>query len=146
MTSKICVVSCEFGETKYVLAVWKYPYVSYNWCSLVQGVTPWAFQRETAVRKTAPAVMASLSQTTEENTGYKEGELAVDAKGAQRAGLKRPGKYVCGKCNTSFNYKEGELQCPKCKNVSNNTLTAIYTEEDPKKDEMMGQDEFSAGD
>lgn len=84
-----------------------------------------------------------------DNTGYKEGNLAIDAKNAQRLEMIRPGEYLCGKCGTRFTYKEEEgaaFECPKCHNTSANGLTAIYTEEDPKKDEMLGKNEFAAGD
>jgi len=88
-----------------------------------------------------------MSNPTTDNTGYKEENLAVDAKVAQRDGSARPGKYLCAKCNKEFNFKgTDKLVCPNCKNDNQDTLTAIYTEEEPRQDEMLGKDEFSAGD
>jgi protein-arginine kinase activator protein McsA len=85
----------------------------------------------------------------EDDIGYKQDDLKLDAVRAQRSGLIRPGDYLCQKCQTQFpcaGDQAAKLQCPKCKNTSAETLTPIYTEEDPKRDEMLGKDEFSAGD
>jgi protein-arginine kinase activator protein McsA len=88
-----------------------------------------------------------MSHKTTGNIGFEEGELAVHPKDAQRADFTRPGKYLCEKCNTAFHFrKTDKLECPNCENDNQDTLTAIYTEEDPHKDELLGKDEFSAGD
>jgi protein-arginine kinase activator protein McsA len=88
-----------------------------------------------------------MSKSTTDNTGLDEGALAVNARDVQRAESTRHGKYLCAKCNTTFDYQgTDKLVCPKCKNDKQDTLTAIYTEEDPRKDELLGKDEFSAGD
>ena len=73
----------------------------------------------------------------------------VNAKTAQRPdGEGKPGDYVCQMCQTQFHYEiaEGAVECPKCHTKAAEALTPTYTEEDPRSDEMLGRDEFSAGD
>lgn len=87
--------------------------------------------------------------TPENNTGFKNDELPVDAISAQRAALTRPGEYLCQKCQHQFKVEDpetGNLACPNCKNAEADSLTPFYTEEDPKRDEMLGKKEFTAGD
>jgi protein-arginine kinase activator protein McsA len=85
----------------------------------------------------------------EDNTGFKNDDLAMNATEAQRANLTRPGDYLCQKCQTQFKVVSSDVddvQCPNCKNTAADSLTPYYTEEDPKRDEMLGKSEFSAGD
>jgi protein-arginine kinase activator protein McsA len=72
----------------------------------------------------------------------------VNAKRAQRPAEGKAGDYICGNCQTQFHYEmaEGKPECPSCHTTAAETLTPIYTEDDPKADEMLGKDEFSAGD
>ncbi len=74
--------------------------------------------------------------------------MQVDAIEAQRPDGGPTGEYECGKCQAHFHYqsKGTEVVCPKCHNDDADSLTPIYTESDPKEDQMMGNDEFSAGD
>jgi protein-arginine kinase activator protein McsA len=85
----------------------------------------------------------------ENNTGFKNDDLKMNATEAQRANLTRPGDYLCQKCQTQFKVVSSDVddaQCPNCKNTAADSLTPYYTEEDPKRDEMLGKSEFSAGD
>ena len=85
----------------------------------------------------------------ENNTGFKKDDLAVNAVSAQRANLTRPGDYLCQKCQTQFKVESSDIDhvvCPNCQNTEAESLTPYYTEEDPKRDEMLGKKEFSAGD
>ncbi|HEY9678986.1 MAG TPA: hypothetical protein V6C76_13335 [Drouetiella sp.] len=85
----------------------------------------------------------------QEDTGFKTETLAMNAVRAQRVSGARPGEYLCQKCQTQFKFDDVDpekLQCPKCQNKKAESLTAFYTEEDPARDEMLGKNEFAAGD
>ncbi|HEY9732080.1 MAG TPA: hypothetical protein V6C89_09210 [Drouetiella sp.] len=87
--------------------------------------------------------------TPENNTGFTNDELAMNAVSAQRASHTRPGDYLCQKCQTQFKVESADTKhvvCPNCKNDEDESLTPFYTEEDPKRDEMLGKKEFTAGD
>ncbi|MBS2001863.1 MAG: hypothetical protein U0103_22015 [Candidatus Obscuribacterales bacterium] len=87
--------------------------------------------------------------TPENNIGFEKDELPVNATSAQRANLTRPGDYLCQKCQFQFKVESGDTDhvvCPNCKNDEADSLTPFYTEEDPKRDEMLGKKEFAAGD
>ena len=75
-------------------------------------------------------------------------DARINAKRAQRPAEGKPGDYICGNCQTQFHYEpeEGKPECPSCHTTAAETLTPIYTEDNPKDDEMLGRNEFAAGD
>jgi hypothetical protein len=62
-------------------------------------------------------------------------------------GEARTGEYLCEACRTRFSFSAGQkLSCPKCHNRMPDALTPLYMEDDPSRNEMLGPDNFSAGD
>ena len=85
------------------------------------------------------------STPMEDGPGAVEVEIPT-AHEAQRTHA-RNGEYLCEACKTNFEYNGvGPLRCPHCKNSAADGLLPLYIEDDPAHDEMLGPDEFPAGD
>jgi hypothetical protein len=69
----------------------------------------------------------------------------TSAKAVQRSNTAKGGQYTCQKCQTSFKYSTGRIQCPKCLTEIPDNLLLTYTEETPSA-EMLSKEDFSAGD
>ena len=84
-------------------------------------------------------------QSSDEHLGALQYEHPT-AREAQRTHA-RVGEYLCEACRTNFDYAgDGPLGCPNCSNSSADSLTPLYIEDDPSRDELLSPNEFPAGD
>jgi hypothetical protein len=55
------------------------------------------------------------------------------------------GKYICGKCNIVFVFKNGVLTCPVCHNGAYLDLILINVQDNPKEEDMYTKDDWHGG-
>lgn len=55
------------------------------------------------------------------------------------------GEYVCIWCDTTFDYKSGDLMCPVCGNGNRRDLIPIHMEDNPQEDQLYTPSDWHGG-
>lgn len=53
--------------------------------------------------------------------------------------------YLCNKCSKQFQFDQGSLACPRCKNADKTDLVVISIKDNPEENQLYTEDDFLGG-